>query len=1000
MFQAPQDGAARMPPGGYGGGGGGGYNNYGGNFESSMYGAGGGYGMPSGMNSMYGGGSMYGGMGSLAGGFDEQVVVTKIFSSRRDLDRLASGNDFPRRFDSNWGSFHSASGAPDAYGGSMYGAAGGSMLNFGDRAAAGSMNGGFGATGADADGSTTNLSSEGKKRDRDEDSDKQRNGGSDAATASSGADGKSQKSASSAKRSVEDEDAARRRQQEETERMANELMGSNSGSGKKSSDDKAAEAAKASQAAKAAGDAAKATEAAKAARAAEERAAKDAEAAKAAEEKAAKDAEAAKAAEEKATKAAKAAEEAAKKAPSSPAKGGQQGKREADDIPLLREEAQSRKGTSTPPRELASKPSIGPAFNAEERNKAKNGTPGTKGRTPGDRHARAASRRASRPQSRLTSMNVVDFPEAEEVKDDMAKDNLVDPEQEIKEEAQRAERQKEREAARNQAREERERQRQIVEDAQKKREEEARKRREDKGEEERRKKEQVAKMDDERRRQRDAAASERERKREEEKRKFEENKRLEDEREAARTKALLEERRKAAEAGNDAAGDKPRSSSRPRSRRPTSRPNSNLRGAIPEQPPDVVAGQIKDTLAGDLGKPLHNHTEDGVSPSGSNQPSSNAMKAASPSSNHTEKPDKEKNMVKTFVLVEEIGRSNHAIQTTNDSITYQGQTVNVTEVKRRAEDNFNYNSSVVHDVRQAVCSGFNAAVLSLEAPNTAAKFDSPVWSILNRIVRSVLQENSDKNGKLNENFELTCAMGYLYQDKVKDLLSSEDAPFAKVAVNPSPIYGPRLTNLTYGAVSSAAGFEEVLTSTLSRSAENAVLGSMTEGATAAFVLVKQMRVVDGHADIFLSSLVVASAAADVTPYDSAVTHAHNDYATIFHLVLGGPSCTCFMLNIADDDSIRKSGTDDNGSVSEKIKGLLELLQKMSSLENYALRSGSVKRFIKYVEKSHKSAADRLEKEQDENQKRRVERYIKEQERLLEDAYRMLNDAHINFRDEL
>ncbi|EPY16538.1 hypothetical protein STCU_11158 [Strigomonas culicis] len=356
----------------------------------------------------------------------------------------------------------------------------------------------------------------------------------------------------------------------------------------------------------------------------------------------------------------------------------------------------------------------------------------------------------------------------------------------------------------------------------------------------------------------------------------------------------------------------------------------------------------------------------------------------------------EENAVKTLVLIEKIGKSNIAFRHSDNTVTYKNKSIDVTEAKSRSEGSFNYQSSVVHDVREAVCSGFNAAVLSVEAPNTASRFDSPVWPVLNRIVRSVLHANTQENGELNPHFDLTCAFGYINNDRVKDLLSEdESSPFESIVVHPSPIYGPRIQQLRYGQITSGNGFEEVLSASLSRASEDTVLSTMTEGVAVAFVLAKQIRIVDGKEDIFLSSLVVASAGSDATPYECGLNRIRNDYGTIFHLVLGGPCYTCFMFNTADDDSIRVVGGNKGESAAQELSRLFDLLEKMAVLKNYPLRSGSVKRFIKFVEKALQEGQNRLKGDVDDTQRAKLERYTNEQQRLLKGAYKMLEDAGIS-----
>ncbi|KPI88084.1 hypothetical protein ABL78_2814 [Leptomonas seymouri] len=1003
-------GAGSFGPGGFGAGGYGGVGGYG---DGNMYGGGSAYGaMPGvgvGQNNMYGNASLYdggGGMGSMMGDMNENIIVTKLFSSRRDLDRVASAADFSRRFDSNWGSYRS-SGA-DGFGNGAADA--GSLMNLGESRSLGSVvERGIGAAGMGPDGDAA-IASSAKEEDHST-----RNGAATKAPREAPA---KKPEAAPAKQPAKSPATVEKAPQSAPAKKPVEAKQTSA-------------SAPPAAVTKPAGAIPQTTSSAMPTKDPPIRAVKE-------------------------EKSAPLAQPPVKSMAAREVVPNNAKQREApplDDIPLLADDVLPKKKATTAadvkksptPREVST-PQPQNARTAADPVKAP------------ARPMRPRSRPASRAQSRMTSMSVIEFPEAEEMKDEMLADGLADPEKEAALAAAREAQMQQREEAARQARQERAKQRQLEEEQQKLRNEEARRVRTAKAEEERRKRELVAKMDEEKRKETAAALAARERQREEEKALFEEKRRAEEEKEAARAAAAIAERQRQLE--KEPTPEKPsRPVSRPRSRRPASRLGSGLRGAIPEQPPDVEGDQIKDTLADDsLGKPMStsarnsaandngvagpNHTSRRLgdlqqqqqspqqiqqrletpgertsrrpspaspqSGGSSNVPVSGRDGGSTPQQQQQEQQQqptpttqKQRNMVKTFVLVEAVRRSNRAVQHTPESITYHGQTINVTELKVREEDNFNYNSTVVHDVREATCRGYNAAVLSMDTANTAGRFESPVWSILNRVVRTLLKENSNEAGVLRENFELACALGYLYRDKVKDLFAQEgESQFTKVAVNPSPIYGPRLTNLKYEAVTDPLRFEEQLSTTLSQSSQDPIVTSLTEGVVAAFVLVKQSRETDGKPDIYLSSLIVASSGDDPTPYQSAISHTRDEYATVFHLVLGGPSCTCFMLNVADDDTVRKSGDASQQPIPESIDTALALLSQMASLQNYDLRSGSVKRFIKYVERSHGNAKQRLAKEQDESQRRKVERYLKEQERLLGDAYSLLRDANIQVEGEL
>ncbi|KAG5495271.1 hypothetical protein JKF63_02327 [Porcisia hertigi] len=1021
------------------------------------------------------GGSMYGqtGSGSMIGGMNEEIIVTKLFSSRRDLDRLASSQDFSRRFDSNWGSYRFA--GADGCGSSLYdtnSAAGGSLISSSGKAAASFFT-----------DQRTGVSGIGPDDDDDDDDDNDGSGAADKQLASETTMVTSQKEAVGKNGNAERVTLSRDFQ---SSGVANTAVSKASTSSKSSVLDRSSltdyngEPQSTSRQS--------ATEA-------KEPGERNGFPVSAAGNDSTNTPQPATEAKlllagpgGLSTAARKATDEIAKADTEngfSALKAQPRTAEPIDDIPLLAEDvrpklapatftAEQHKPVEPPAREesMQEKPpasatraempnEAGEAVHAVESDPATSATKGSTGNGEG-RHARPRSRPAGRPVSRLTSMSIVEFPEAEEMYDEMVNDGLHNS---GKQTSIRVEQRRDREAAARGVGVDRQHQRQGTEETQKQHGEEALVRRRGRENEQQQRKELLEKVDEERKRERNAAIAARERQREEEKRRFEERKRMEDDKETARAATLVAQGQRQLGAPDGEAQEKPiRTVSRQRSRRPPSGPASKLRGAIPEQPPELVAGQIQDRLASEsLREAPHQHSEGqkfhpgvesctsggllsgekrapqpsskvgaghAVRPQRPQPPPSEVVGGqsqahhgtpATPSSHATPQSQMSKNtrrshpkedkaahtvvrnsalrpanMVKTLVLVEEIQKGNHALTAGEQSVSYNGHAIDVTEVRTRPEGNFNYHSSVVHDVGEAVCSGYNAAVLAIDAPNTASRFDSPVWSILNRIIRRLLRENSNDAGELRSDFELTCAIGYLHKDKVRDLLTSTEAEasFTKISVNPSPIYGPRLTNLSYDTVTDPVVFEDVLTTTLSRASEDPTLKSLTEGVVAAFVLIMQTRETDGKSDIYLSSFVVATAGDDTFPYQSAISHARNEYATVFHLVLGGPSCTCFMLNIADDDAIRRGADAGQESLQEALVRVLALLRDMSTLQNYDLRSGSVKRFIKYVELSHTSAQARLEKEQDEAQRRKVERYLREQERLLQDAYRLLQGANI------
>ncbi|RNF08887.1 uncharacterized protein Tco025E_07157 [Trypanosoma conorhini] len=508
----------------------------------------------------------------------------------------------------------------------------------------------------------------------------------------------------------------------------------------------------------------------------------------------------------------------------------------------------------------------------------------------------------------------------------------------------------------------------------------------------------------------------------EERRRFEDARRHEEQREEERVKGLA--------TNAEAVGvsePKPRLVASACGRaRPTSRRGSLMR-AIPEQPPDLEVGVMKDNMSDTLvtsrdhtlrrvshnveektphsgaARPKeetveHTKREKAQEEESRRQPSHDAakQKRQQRSEARQEKQQQETrehrtpNAIKTLVLLKSGPQESNYISAEGNSFTYRGKQHEATAVVFCNPYNISYRSSLFNDIRDSVCDGHNASIISVEAPKTGAVFNSPVWSGLMRIVSGVLRNNRN----LTEGTaELTAAFGFIHKDKVRDLFVDNNSCFEKLVVHPSPIYGPRIPHLYYGKVTSDAEFEEVMSSALRRANADPVL-STTEGMAVAFILSRQCRIVTNEAgektcDVVLSSLVVASAGGDPVPFEKALARHKNEYSMLFHLVLGGPCNTCFLLHLS-------MAEEENGD-PEVVEKLIELHDKMHSSYNYPLRSGSVMRFVKYVESANKEAVERLRLEDNPERRNRLERYVEEQAKLLSDANKMLAEVREELR---
>ncbi|EKF26762.1 hypothetical protein MOQ_009532 [Trypanosoma cruzi marinkellei] len=508
---------------------------------------------------------------------------------------------------------------------------------------------------------------------------------------------------------------------------------------------------------------------------------------------------------------------------------------------------------------------------------------------------------------------------------------------------------------------------------------------------------------------------ERLRRKSEERKRFEEEKKREEQREEERIRQLVgnTESSVSAEPKTKLVG---RASSRSR---PTSRRGSLLR-SIPEQPPELEVGTMQDTMADTLplssehsaqrlstraagqdrrgsdGRPWREHggmergrddeLQRSTSHDSEKQRQRGEEEVQQEGQQNDSKEQRKANPIKTLLLLERSYQGPNSVSAEGNTFIYHWKRQEATEVVLRDLNSMSYRSNLFNDVRDAVCDSHNAAILSVEAPSTGTLFNSPVWSGLIRIVSGILRNNRIMR---EGTAELTAAFGFVYKDKVRDLFDGNGSSFEPLVVHPSPIYGPRIPHLHYGKITSDSAFEEVMSSALRRANADPIL-TTRDGVAIAFLLSRQCRIVKNEAgektcDVSLSSLVVASAGSDPVPFESALARLKNEHSMLFHLVLGGPCHTCFMLNLSmveEKDNVNR----------EKVEKLIELQGKMHASSNYPLRSGSVTRFVRYVESANKEALERLKVEENPERRKRLERYVQEQEQLLADANKMLAEV--------
>uniref|UniRef100_A0A146LHT5 Uncharacterized protein n=1 Tax=Lygus hesperus TaxID=30085 RepID=A0A146LHT5_LYGHE len=129
------------------------------------------------------------------------------------------------------------------------------------------------------------------------------------------------------------------------------------------------------------------------------------------------------------------------------------------------------------------------------------------------------------------------------------------------------------------------------------------------------------------------------------------------------------------------------------------------------------------------------------------------------------------------------------------------------------------------------------------------------------------------------------------------------------------------------------------------------------------------------------------------------------YGEAFHIVLGGPCYTSFVLNVTRKSQVKcqssfatqklRNNTNDSEKEDEEycqlVHDVMALYKRMLRYENYTLRNGSVRRFIRYVKKAMAHGEEKAGDETNPAKRAKIMRYMTEQERLIDKATKILQN---------
>ncbi|RNF22574.1 uncharacterized protein Tco025E_03145 [Trypanosoma conorhini] len=333
--------------------------------------------------------------------------------------------------------------------------------------------------------------------------------------------------------------------------------------------------------------------------------------------------------------------------------------------------------------------------------------------------------------------------------------------------------------------------------------------------------------------------------------------------------------------------------------------------------------------------------------------------------------------VRTILLLEKKG---------GDTITVDGSTAIVekpgTDELQKFDTNeivqFSPDDSIVfietlEEMRDNFLLGCNVGLVMADSNCPAhdpAKWFS--WNVVKQLVKDVFP-------KMKTRTELSVSVSILEDDQVMDLLT-ERPHHAALTVAQSPLFGNVAHGVIYQLVEDASEFSALLDLALSRSAGKP---GEERGIVLMSAILKQIRTHTPHTkgdeeDIVLSSLFVTCVGDGIVHYNRIVDKNPAEPRAMFQFVLGGPSMTAAVISVVDEPS--------NASA---VSQCLTTLQRLGEIQNYSLRLGSVRRFIKYTNEVIPKTRRRLAELEEGREKAATQRSLARLELMVSDAEAML-----------
>ncbi|GET92053.1 hypothetical protein, conserved [Leishmania tarentolae] len=292
------------------------------------------------------------------------------------------------------------------------------------------------------------------------------------------------------------------------------------------------------------------------------------------------------------------------------------------------------------------------------------------------------------------------------------------------------------------------------------------------------------------------------------------------------------------------------------------------------------------------------------------------------------------------------------------------ETFEVDEALSVASSKDDIDSVLLSELRGNWFNGHNSALILCAGKGKAAAAQEVARQFLRKCVERLEMNEKDISVK----FDITMTMVSLrYADQCCDLLKP-DAPYKKLVMGSSPVYGPCLLDLETKVHKTA----DECVSSFNDGLKNAK--EVKEIVTAFFVL-KTIRKTGSEEDVHLSSLCIALCGETVAHKTDIREKAVSSPHRLFRYAVDGACVTVSGLWIASHDVDAREG--------------LEVERKMREVKNQPPRSGNVKRFVDYTYKEIVRQRDKLEsatgleKKTREAQIQRMEAMVKDAKELLE-----------------